>query len=35
MAIAGTLLDKMQKEGVQHVLYLGFYKVSESVAAVA
>lgn len=27
MGIAGQLLDKMQREGVQHVMYLGFYKV--------
>lgn len=29
MAIAGGLLDRMQAEGVQHVLYLGFYKVRK------
>lgn len=32
MLIAGDLLDKMQREGVQHVLYLGFYKVCSVVA---
>ena len=34
MAIAGELLDKMQQEGVQHVLYLGFYKVRSTIQRV-